>query len=320
MVLGLLWLYVANFLSRAFLGTLLDRSVIQMAIEALPQMRAAKPVVLAGGVAALLLVVAAIMALAWLASRWVAQTLDAMSDMFSRRLRQGRSRGDRLAAMAVFAFCLGGLLSWAQLTVRPEAWYGDTLRIATLPDRTKDLGIGIVRSAEPLVPASPRNVVVLLSDSSRADHFPHYGYARPTTPFLTELASSGHLWKADWAVSTCSETPCGVMATLLSNRIEEAVGRENVALHALLKDAGYQVDFLLSGSHLVQPALKATYGESTLFDSLRDGRSTKRGNDDRQVLDAVDELPLAGSRRSFPVPLPDVEPPHRREAARASAL
>jgi len=299
LVLGLLSLYVANSLSRAFLGALLDRSVIQMTIDALPQASNANPVAAAGGAAVLLLLVALIMALAWSASRWVVQTLDAMSDMLSRQARQKRSRGEKLAAAAAFAFCLAGLLSWAQLGVRPEAWYGDTLRLAVLPDRSKDLGIELARSAQPLMPQSPRNVVVLLSDSLRADHFPQYGYGRPTTPFLTELANSGHLWKADWAVSTCSETPCGVMATLLSNRIGEAVGHKNVALHVLLKDAGYQVDFLLSGSHLVQPALKATYGERTLFDSFDDGQSTHRANDDRQVLDAVDRLPPAGSKPHF---------------------
>jgi len=299
LVLGLLSLYGANYLSRAFLGMVLDRSVIDMTIEALPQMSAAQPVVLGGGAIAGVLVAATVTALAWPVSRSVVQTLDVMSGVLSRQAREGRGRGDRLAGMAAFAFCLAGVLAWAQLMVRPQAWYGDTLRLATLPDTTKDLGIGLARSAQALVPAAPRNVVVILGDSLRADHFPHYGYARQTTPFLTELASTGHLWKAEWAVSTCSETPCGVMGTLLSNPIGRAVGRTNVALHALLKDAGYQIDFLLSGSHLVQPALRATYGDSTLFNVLRDGQSTGRGTDDRQVLDAVDALPPAGSTPHF---------------------
>lgn len=299
LVLGLLSLYVANYLSRAFLGMLLDRSVIRMSIEALPQVSAADPAILAGGAIAIVLVVATIAAMAWRASRCLVGTLDAMSDAVSRRARRGRSEGEMLGTIVAFAFCLGGLLAWAQLGARPEAWYGDTLRLATLPNLAKDLGIDLSRSAQPLIAKSPRNVIVILGDSLRADHFPHYGYARPTTPFLTELAASGHLWKAEWAVSTCSETPCGVMATLLSNRIGEAVGRTNVALHALLKDAGYQIDFLLSGSHLAQPALQATYGESTLFNSLRDGQTESRGTDDRQVLDAVDALPQSGSTPHF---------------------
>lgn len=299
LVLGLLSLYGGNYLSRAFLGTVLDRPVIQMTIDALPQMGAARPVMLAGGAIAIMLVAATFAALAWRTSRSVAQTLDAMSDMFSRHARRGRGRGERLGAIVAFTFCIGGILSWAQLIVRPEAWFGDTLRLATLSDVTKDLGINLARDDQPLVPTSPRNVVVILSDSLRADHLPQYGYSRPTTPFLTELASAGHLRKAGWAVSTCSETACGVIGTLLSNRIGAAVGRTNVALHALLKDAGYQIDFLLSGSHLLLPALKATYGQSTLFNSLRDGQSTNRGTDDRQVLDEVDALPLAGSKPRF---------------------
>ncbi len=299
LVLGLLALYVANFLSRAWLGMVLDRSVIQLSIEALPQLRAARPLVLAGAAAALLLAMATVAVLAWLMSRRVARSLDAMSDLLSGRARAGRSASERLAALAVLGFCLGGLLAWAQLVVRPQAWYGDTLRLATLPDLTKELGIDLVRSATPLVPASPRNVVLILADSLRADHFPHYGYARPTTPFLTELAGSGHLWKAEWAVSTCSETPCGVIGTLLSNRIGEAVGRGNVALHGLLKDAGYEVDFLLSGAHLVQPALRAAYGDSALFDRFSDSQATGRGTDDRQVLAAAAAHPPASARPHF---------------------
>ena len=39
----------------------------------------------------------------------------------------------------------------------------------------------------------PRNVVLVLIDTLRADHLGAYGYARPTSPFLDELAAKGLL-------------------------------------------------------------------------------------------------------------------------------
>ncbi|MPZ34531.1 MAG: sulfatase-like hydrolase/transferase [Rhodospirillales bacterium] len=297
--LGLLWVYISNFLAISYLNMTVDRAVFQISIEALPQVRATRPAGFAIGLLVLSVVVIGITALTWRACRHVPPTLDAISGLTSRASRACLSRPASLAALAVVGFCAVGFASWAQLTLRPTAWYGDTLRLATMPDREKALGIHLVRSAAPLVPATPQNIIVILADSLRADHFPAYGYERMTTPFLAELATTGKLWKADWAVSTCSETPCGIIGTLLSNRMDRVVGRDNVALQTLLKDAGYKVHFLLSGSHMTQAAIRAAYGSASLFEVLSDSSKTGRGNDDRQILEAVDKLPPAGSSPHF---------------------
>jgi len=53
-------------------------------------------------------------------------------------------------------------------------------------------------------PPGPRNVVLILIDTARADHFSAYGYQRPTTPEIDRIASEGILF--EHAISTANWT------------------------------------------------------------------------------------------------------------------
>ncbi len=59
-----------------------------------------------------------------------------------------------------------------------------------------------------------KNVVLVMMDSLRADHTGPYGYHRDTTPFLSELYRKKQLHRVDMALSTCSESYCGIASTL----------------------------------------------------------------------------------------------------------
>ena len=50
-------------------------------------------------------------------------------------------------------------------------------------------------------PLKPKNIVWVVMDTLRADHLGLYGYPRPTSPFLDELAKEALVF--DWAFSTC---------------------------------------------------------------------------------------------------------------------
>jgi len=54
-------------------------------------------------------------------------------------------------------------------------------------------------AAAPAVPAKRPNVLVVTLDTTRADHTSAYGYARPTTPRLIELAQQGVRFEAAYA-------------------------------------------------------------------------------------------------------------------------
>src|SRR5437899_148851 len=95
---------------------------------------------------------------------------------------------------------------------------------------------------------TPKNVILILSDALRADRMGVYGYDRPTTPFLSNLHSLKRLHRVDMALSTCSETFCGVASTLASRPFHQ-ISPFNFKLHDLLRDMGYRINFFLTGEH-----------------------------------------------------------------------
>ena len=63
-------------------------------------------------------------------------------------------------------------------------------------------------------PSTPRNVVLILIDTLRADHLGAYGYERPTSPFIDQLAAKSILFEN--AVSAASATFPSVNSLLTS--------------------------------------------------------------------------------------------------------
>jgi glucan phosphoethanolaminetransferase (alkaline phosphatase superfamily) len=144
-----------------------------------------------------------------------------------------------------------------------------------------------------------KNIVIIVSDSLRADHLPIYGYPRMTAPFLTRLQSDGHLHEAEHSTSACSESVCGIFAILGSKLISHAGSSVNFTLHQLLKDQGYKVNFILSGSHSYYPALPTLYGMGFKFDEYVDGATSGRGTDDRSVIDSLERMPPSDGSPNF---------------------
>ena len=138
-----------------------------------------------------------------------------------------------------------------------------------------------------------RNVVLIVVDALRPMNMQVYGYMRKTTPFLQSLLESGKMYRFPPAVSPCPESVCGIMSTLTSKDYSR-MSHASFGLHGLLRDLGYKVSFLLSGDHHWY-GLGKFYGQD--IDLYRDGRSECPFgiNDDRCVLQYIDELPPAGS-------------------------
>jgi glucan phosphoethanolaminetransferase (alkaline phosphatase superfamily) len=146
-------------------------------------------------------------------------------------------------------------------------------------------------------PFDRRNVILITIDSARADHFQTYGYARPTSPFLTDLARDGTLRKVETALSTCSESVCGIKSTLTSQSYDRFSGAD-MSLQDLLRAVGYKTYFVLSGLHDWY-GLKQFYGtQSELF---FDGTQTERyaGGDDRLLFEGLEKVPIYDGRAAF---------------------
>lgn len=91
-----------------------------------------------------------------------------------------------------------------------------------------------------------KNVVVIVIDAMRADHLPMYGYKRMTAPFLTQLYETQKLKKVERANATCACSECGV-SSLFFGKTWKNIGYKGFNLVSLLKKAGYETHFLLSG-------------------------------------------------------------------------
>jgi glucan phosphoethanolaminetransferase (alkaline phosphatase superfamily) len=134
------------------------------------------------------------------------------------------------------------------------------------------------------------NVVLIVVDDLRKSHVPIYGYNRPVTPFLSGLYNAQALIKIDNVTSTCSETFCGLMSMLDSKKWND-IGVGNFALQDLLKDMGYQVNFVLSNDHTLWYGLRNAYGKS--IDFYHDGKTTKQyySNDDELIFEGLSLMP-----------------------------
>jgi arylsulfatase A-like enzyme len=85
------------------------------------------------------------------------------------------------------------------------------------------------RAAQSLPPAAPGapNVLVLVIDTARADHFSAYGYARPTSPNLERLAKEGTLFEN--AIATSSWT-LPTHKAMLTGRYSYELGKQTAPL------------------------------------------------------------------------------------------
>jgi len=67
------------------------------------------------------------------------------------------------------------------------------------------LGVIACNSREPSVhPAQPRNAIVVLVDTLRADHMSLYGYQRPTTPFIDRFATDVTVFERARSQAACT--------------------------------------------------------------------------------------------------------------------
>jgi glucan phosphoethanolaminetransferase (alkaline phosphatase superfamily) len=129
-----------------------------------------------------------------------------------------------------------------------------------------------------------KSVILIFSDSLRADRMGVYGYPRQNTPFLSELVARNAATRIEMALSSCSESYCGI-ATTLASRPFHQLSEQNFKLNSLLRGAGYRVNYYLSGNHRSWPFLWDFYGTDIdgLYDPVQ--RKARIVTDDRETID-----------------------------------
>lgn len=142
------------------------------------------------------------------------------------------------------------------------------------------------------------NVILILADSLRADHLPMYGYPRPTAPFLSELAAQGRLHKVEHAYSACSESYCGIAASLTGQPLYK-LSSQNTKIYELLARFGYRNQMVLVGDHEVFAELGTFYGPAARRELPAAAQALAAGGDDRAIAKYLESLTPADGTPHF---------------------
>ena len=168
-----------------------------------------------------------------------------------------------------------------------------------LSDTNEDIGL---RNSYPKdLDFERKNIVIIVIDALRADHLSLFGYKRETSPFLDSLYATGNLHKTDLSFSVAAESFAGVNA-ILRSKIWGHLGYNNFSLQQLLKDQGYDLNFIVSGDHTNFSGLKSFYGKDSDFNYYLDGSITNKysdPNDDRIILEGLENIPPYDNTPSF---------------------
>lgn len=166
----------------------------------------------------------------------------------------------------------------------------DPFKGRILSDTNEDIGL---RNAYPKnLEFQKKNVIIIVIDALRTDHLSLYGYERPTTPFLDSLYAGGNLKKVDLSFSVAAESFAGINA-IVRSKIWANLGYNNFSLQQLLKDQGYDLNFIISGDHTNFSGLKSSYGKMSDFNIYLDGAITNQysdPNDDRIILEGLEKV------------------------------
>jgi hypothetical protein len=223
----------------------------------------------------------------WLYARSAARLHAAATRLFARR-----APITLCALIAAAALLTGASGGW--LARSPSLWSQEPL--ASLLDlHVPRPGLpGAGASDQPIgladyprrPPVRRAHVILFVVDALRAADMGLYGYERDTTPFLSGLYDRGELARVDLALSTCSQSECGVLSLLGA----QSAGRARpgaIKLHDALHALGYRAMFLLSGAHLEWQGLGALFGPNV--DVVQDDPT----NDDANLVRALREVPDA---------------------------
>jgi len=150
-----------------------------------------------------------------------------------------------------------GSVVWKQFDIRFERFEPTAERVGG-------------REARPATPSRP-DIFLYVIDTLRADHLGSYGYSRPTSPNIDQLASEGTLFENAFSNSSWTRTSAASIWTGLYPKNHRTFGRDDmlpadlVTLAEKLKEQGYETAAFVGNGNLI-----ATFGFDQGFDSFRD--------------------------------------------------
>lgn len=172
---------------------------------------------------------------------------------------------------------------------------------APVPGRARRLGAGCLLAlwllplggCRPAEETPPPNLLIVSWDTVRRDHLPIYGYDRPTSPFLSELAGRAAVFDRAFTQDTNTSPAHASLFTGLyphehGNQVNgNLLPADRVTLAEILSDAGYQTAAFLGGAPMKRGASGLHQGFDTYDDQFDDRRRDGRVSLER-ALDWLD--------------------------------
>lgn len=141
--------------------------------------------------------------------------------------------------------------------------------------------------------------VLAIGESETREHMSAYGYAKPTTPWLTEMAASREALLFTKAYSDHTHTvPALAYALTAKNQYNDMDASKAVSLVEMAKAAGYKVIWLSNQVHYgmwdtpISVIADAADEQIFLNDSM--GTTVRTDKLDGKLVDAIDKENLAG--------------------------
>lgn len=147
-------------------------------------------------------------------------------------------------------------------------------------------------------PVKPRPLVLISIDSLRASSMQPYGNATRNMPFVNSLYEEKKIHRFDNVQSLCAHSYCGIVG-MLSSRYWSQLDRTPDNIADVLAEHGYTNHFLLSGVHMPYFQLARHYGDYVHFYREGGGSGRAYANDDRQLLQWLDDVQIDDPDRSF---------------------
>jgi glucan phosphoethanolaminetransferase (alkaline phosphatase superfamily) len=272
-LLSLLFLYSAAFLSNRLWGDAVSYVTLKSFVihssaakDFVVVALSNKNAVLAIGLVAFLFALCLSLLLAWLISVAMMHVCDALARGSLKGRRRAALLSAGLACVASTAAAAFYHIDKTQLYGDPILSFLDIVHINNLTTYDNRKIAEILKDKEVdaqyqnMRPQHRKNIVLIFSDSVRADHTSVYGYSRDTTPFLRKLYDENKLSRVEIALSICPDSFCGITSTLSSRPFDE-ISTGNFKITDLLRDVGYKTNFYLSGDHRGWAYLKDYYGD-----------------------------------------------------------
>jgi arylsulfatase A-like enzyme len=164
-------------------------------------------------------------------------------------------------------------LSLMAVPERPGGPAGSGLvlgRPAVVTPRTKDAATVAPASLPPRPGIRPRNVIVYLVDTLRADHLGCYGYGRPVSPHIDAFAREAALFRHTVAQSSWTRPSTTTILTGLLPRTHGVYGHrdslapEAVTLAERLRERGYR-----TAGFVTNPNVARNFGLDQGFEAYR---------------------------------------------------